>query len=957
MTQRHTGPSSGRLIGRDTELAEIRAALSAARAGRGAAVFVTGEPGVGRTRLAAEAVADARAADMVTVQGRVGTAGAGLPYRPLVEVVLSLARAGLVPDAAGNEPVLARLLSDPTGPGGGGPPHLAVAEAVLRLIAAAGRSHGCLVVLEDLHDADAGTTTAVEYLLDNIGQQPATLLLTAAQVPCLATDLAARARQNGSAVTIGLGALDRTGVRHLLAAELAGDPADIDPGLVERVLADSAGIPFVIKECLAQRRDAAGQAPVPPAIARSVRRRATALGPVGVAFLSTAALLGERLAPDVARRAVGCDGAESSRILRAATASYLIVPDGDGHVFRHRLVGRALCAELDAGVRAEYARRAALAVAELYPGLPGEWCLRLAELHALVGDTEEAARLYGLAAERAAGPESARRAVALLERARELLAAGGGPESELRIDILERLLDAVVPAARLDLLPGLAAAVAALGESGLPPVRRAGLHARLALAFGLAGRPTAALEHLDLSRTLCDTGQDHPDGALVDLAAAHVEPLRLAPGRLRTATESARRALDAAQRREQPALACRAMLALSRLTADGDEPAAVSHLHDVRSTAHAHQWPVLRVSADVALAALAARRDGRTEHLEIARREASRLGVRPLAHEAGFLLAVEEIRRGEFTAAGARIHTAIADATRHGLGRDLARLWLAEAIRHAHRGRRARMREALERLAPLTGGAPETRAAAHGLARAFCSLLEEQPEDAERELARALAHDAENPATGDFGRHGLGLLLGTLAGRAGRGHHTDAMAASVAGTRWNRVFVALADAVLLGREGHPAEAIAATHAALQAARPYPVARHLGLRLVAREAYDEGWGAPVDWLRGAEAYFHDADVPAVAAACRALLRRMGVSVRQRRQGFERVPHDLRRHGVTVREFEVARLLAERISNKEIAARLHISPRTVEKHVSSLLQKTGHPNRAVFARATDLANTVL
>ncbi|MER5838885.1 hypothetical protein ABT099_00995 [Streptomyces prasinus] len=81
--------------------------------------------------------------------------------------------------------------------------------------------------------------------------------------------------------------------------------------------------------------------------------------------------------------------------------------------------------------------------------------------------------------------------------------------------------------------------------------------------------------------------------------------------------------------------------------------------------------PVLRVSADVALAALAARRDGRTEPLETACQEALRLGVWPLAHEAGFLLAVEEIRRGEFTAAGTRIHAAMADATRHGLGRDL----------------------------------------------------------------------------------------------------------------------------------------------------------------------------------------------------------------------------------------------------------------------------------------------
>lgn len=77
--------------------------------------------------------------------------------------------------------------------------------------------------------------------------------------------------------------------------------------------------------------------------------------------------------------------------------------------------------------------------------------------------------------------------------------------------------------------------------------------------------------------------------------------------------------------------------------------------------------------------------------------------------------------------------------------------------------------------------------------------------------------------------------------------------------------------------------------------------------------------------------------------------MGAPVRQRRTGTEQVPPDLRRCGITVREFEVARLLAERIGNKDIAGRLHISPRTVEKHVASLLQKTGHPNRTAFASA--------
>ena len=77
------------------------------------------------------------------------------------------------------------------------------------------------------------------------------------------------------------------------------------------------------------------------------------------------------------------------------------------------------------------------------------------------------------------------------------------------------------------------------------------------------------------------------------------------------------------------------------------------------------------------------------------------------------------------------------------------------------------------------------------------------------------------------------------------------------------------------------------------------------------------------------------------------------MRQRRAGVDRVPGPLRTLGVTGREFEVLELLVERISNKEIAARLHISHRTVEKHVANLITKTQLTDRATLrTRAVEL-----
>jgi DNA-binding NarL/FixJ family response regulator len=65
----------------------------------------------------------------------------------------------------------------------------------------------------------------------------------------------------------------------------------------------------------------------------------------------------------------------------------------------------------------------------------------------------------------------------------------------------------------------------------------------------------------------------------------------------------------------------------------------------------------------------------------------------------------------------------------------------------------------------------------------------------------------------------------------------------------------------------------------------------------------------------------------------------------------VPPPLRELGVTSREADVLTLVALRLTNAEIAARLVLSPRTVEKHVASLLTKTGCPNRRALAALMD------
>lgn len=946
---------AGDLIGREAELTCLVTALAGAKRGRGGAVLVVGEPGGGKSRLAGAAVTAAAEAGMVTAAGRAGTLGPAVAYRPLAESLHALDRAGRMPAPGalgGYGPVLARLLLDTHAPGSGPLSPLVVAEAMLRLAGAVGRERGLLLVLEDLHAAEEGTLAVVEYLLDHVGQLPAALLLTTDDGPGAVAELTVQVRRRGVATVIDLPPLGPCEVHRLLAAELGVVPAEVDGGLVQRVTTESGGIPFVVEE-LARGLAAqpAGTLPrLPAAVAADVRRRVCRLGPDGVRLLGAAALFGPRFPLPVLQHALGHAPGRLCETVRAAVSARLILPEGPGrfwYTFRYPLMARALRVDLAPAERADLATRAVRAVRELHPGLPGEWCEHAAALHGLAGDVAESVRLYGEAARRATARGSATRAVRLSANAHRLLGSAGTPE--LRARVLERLLDALAWSARSGRVPAAALAPNVADDDVLPGPCRAGLHARMAEIAALTGRHATALHHLDVSRRLLGEHPSNAQAALFAVASAQTEAARPVREEPDAVTEPARTAAGLARQAGLPDVESKALLLLGQSCWDRDEATAARHLERAEETARAHGLTALRTSAEVYLSMIATRRDGLPWRTERARGEALRRGDTRTALDADLVLALEEIRRCEFAAAGDRICRATADADRVVHARARSLLVLAEAVRQAHQGRRARMEAALDRLAALPDAAYELRAGSHARARAFCALLQDRQEVAREEFGRGFAEGAGRPALGDLGRDGAALLLDVLAGRTGGGSAGRAEASADGGSRWDRQFAGMARAVLLGRQGRTTEATAAAYAALEAATPYPTARRLCLRLVARSAFEDGWGAPVDWLREAEEYLHGAGLPAVASACRALLRDMGAPVGQRRPGVERIPAPLRRHGITVRECEVAGLLVERLGNKDIAGRLYISARTVEKHVASLLRKTGHRDRASFVSA--------
>jgi DNA-binding CsgD family transcriptional regulator len=163
----------------------------------------------------------------------------------------------------------------------------------------------------------------------------------------------------------------------------------------------------------------------------------------------------------------------------------------------------------------------------------------------------------------------------------------------------------------------------------------------------------------------------------------------------------------------------------------------------------------------------------------------------------------------------------------------------------------------------------------------------------------------------------------------------------------NRAYASYAEAIILGRSGRGDEAVAMVSRADSDLADMEWYRHLGRRLVAEAALANGWGDPVAWLWEARTCFEARRQEKLVSACTSLLRRAGVPASHTDRRHADVPAGFRSLGITGREMEVLAVLAEGLSNREIGERLYLSPRTVEKHVASLMAKTDTRTRAQLA----------
>ncbi|WP_157233821.1 helix-turn-helix transcriptional regulator [Kibdelosporangium phytohabitans] len=966
------GQRSSAIVGRDSELRTMGELLKSARGGRGAAVFLVGEGGIGKSRLAASAADLGFAADMRLLRGRGSAMGPTAPFRSLTEALLSLARLDSPVDVDALGPyraVLGRLIPD------WGPPvteHdggslIILAEAVLRLIGLAGRGNGCLVTLEDLHEADPETLAVVDYLIDNIARQPIVLLgtLRADQSPAL--EIVESAARRDAAVLIRLDRLDKPDVRRLAAACLGVGKHDVPQDAADLLWAGSAGNPFLVEEILGgmvdggllvahegrwQVRDTK-RATAPHTFVRSVARRVELLDTHTRDLVSAAAVLGQRFPLAVLREVTDLSYRDLLSYLHTDRAAQLIASDDQApgwYGFQHQLIVEAVLSLLAPADRARLSAQVADAVEAVYPGLPGEWCQVCASLRLNAGETAVAGRLFLEAGRRALNQGAADSAVALLDRAWEWLEDEDGTA---RADVLETLLYALAEAGQID--RGLSSVIA-LDQvgAGLDRQRRARLRTRLAWAAHAAGRFTDGIAQVDAARALLGPDASPADFAPIDIVDAYLAVDQPGQEQLRKAEVLARRAATVAETANLHVVACQAWQLLGALVRPRDPVEASACFEHSRAIAVQHELPIWEIHALARLGNDDAMRDGNLDRMRQARQKASSIGAVTARYHADASTSLQLILRGEFDAAEALIDEVLEATTRLGLREAVRYVLMMRIVLAGHRGRSQDLEHALADFRAREGDLVQHAPRVHGLSKAICALLEEDRPRAVAELSLALDFEAANPTIYAYaGRHGVQLLLRILSGAAGWAAYEEIVSDPASQFRWDRQFSTFGRAVLLGRSGQHAKATAAVAEAISVGEPYEMGRHLGLRLAGEAALADGWGTPVEWLRTAEEFFHKADIPAVAGACRALLRGAGARVAQRRSGAEEIPAALRVAGVTVREYEVMQLLVRRLGNREIAEQLHLSTRTVERHISSLLTKTGLPNRKALG---ELAATV-
>lgn len=447
------GGVEGPIVGREAERARIASAWSSAAAGAGGVIVVSGEAGIGKSRLVAQAAADAEGA--LVLVGRCWESTACEPYAPIAEAL----RAGLdaVPAHALDLPAvwrgeLARVLPELAGRFALGEPtpldgireRDRLFEGLRATLVALSAARPVLLVLDDAQWADETTLSFTHYVARQIASLPVLIVVTYRD-----EDLGAERRTllrdlERSGVRIALGPLDASTTADLVASLAGVDPAPERLG--QRLFERTAGNPFFVVETVralveqgSLARDASGAwsttpgsaedgyaaLPIPPSVGLIVDGRLERLSDDARALLDGAAILRRDFAFDLVQRLSGLPAPAALDALDALIDAGLLDESGDAEAdaahydFTHALVRDRVYGSLS-GARRQYLHRQVAGLLEAQDPPPAD---RLA-YHAMRGGVRDRACFWSMrAGEAALRVYAGENALAHYQTARQLAAS------------------------------------------------------------------------------------------------------------------------------------------------------------------------------------------------------------------------------------------------------------------------------------------------------------------------------------------------------------------------------------------------------------------------------------------------------------------------------------------------------------------------------------------------------
>jgi DNA-binding CsgD family transcriptional regulator/tetratricopeptide (TPR) repeat protein len=735
--------------------------------------------------------------------------------------------------------------------------------------------------------------------------------------------------------------------------------------VAEFLSAQADGSPFLVEELLAGlvagntlRRDEGGwvlagelRPTVPSPVGDVVRQRLRGLPAAARSTLHAAAILGRSFDWSLLSATTGLAEHEVLEGLRTAVDAQLVVTDPAGgpdqFLFRHALTREAVLQDLLPPQLAAMAGKALEAVDAADSRLPGQRRDLAAELAQRAGQRQRAARHLMEAGQEAARSGALLSAESTLERARALIA----DDISLCAEVEEALSDALALRGETQRCRAtVEALLTKLDVLGAEPARVAEAHLRAARAATAAADWPRAVGHLAQARLKVEAmGNPGDVTARIDAVAANVA---FGQGQPQAAVSLAQRALEAAEAAGSPAVTCEALEVLGRCARLSDNADAERAFSRAAQVADRHGLVPWRIKALQELGTLDLNETLRTDRLAEARDQAVRAGSLAVAAVVDLQLGAvfnNRFEPDEALVAAERCRVASARYHLPTLGMAL----VVKAVAHAERQDRAGMEAAVAAALEANPDNFDVAGGCWGAARGLLSTIEDDLERALEEMDRGMALVRQSPTTNAFPFRGLWALVRTVLCRDGDSAREEVRASGVTTARRARVYLLFADAVAEGQAGRRERAaemfaVADDEASMLQGTGW-FRRHAHF-LVAGPAIEDGWGEPGGWLRDALLTFSTHHQKSLASACRRRLRAAGEPVPRAGRGESTVPASLAEVGVTSREMDVLLLLRDGLPNAEIAQRLYLSPRTVEKHVASLLTKTATRTRTELAART-------